>query len=118
MKYSRLGQTQKLIQNMIKGGANVNVDEIMGQRFYAFPKGNNLRNTHRNGAKTATEAINESGKILHISPIKTFGPNGEELPLYGAASMLEGYEELNNTDEEDVPTMMKIGLKSLQKFEK
>lgn len=101
---------------MLENGATA--DEIMAHKFFAFPK--NKRTVNRNGAKTATENSFPDGEIMHISPIKPFGPNREENTNgdLDGTNTLDNQLEMTEVEKEELNSVMKIGLKSLQKFEK
>lgn len=98
-----------MIKTMLDNGATT--DEIMSNKFFSFPKsqgGKHARNANRNGAKTADGPYHEDKrKVVQVTPIH----KGDDHSTFD-------HEELDTGCKEEVNTVMKIGLKSLQKFEK
>lgn len=113
VKYSRLGNTEKMIKDMLEGGTHQEGEAP--SKFFSFPKtagSKHARNVNRNGAKTADVSHNHDDrkKVIQVSPIQRYD---EEIlsGTFDEGERDEGYRE-------EVNTVMKIGLKSLQKFEK
>lgn len=63
------------------------------------------------------------GRVIHISPVKVFRNTGEDFMAsednFEIIVPVNMDEEsfINDIDEEKISTMMKIGLRSLKKFE-
>ncbi len=61
------------------------------------------------------------GRVIHISPVKVFKNTGEDFMTsecdFEIIVPVDEESFINDIDEEKISTMMKIGLRSLKKFE-